>query len=203
MAQRPSSQEPESIIDVDRVFDTCLLLVTVLAAAECAYIAYLLPASEMSYLAQNNLVFRVTTMLIMLLIVGWILVSLIPSPPKAWRLGGLGRFRRRFVKEFCWCLFGNLLLFEVVMFVFYSFFSGESIATVYYTLLFAFFITLPATWQYSVLDRKLNQNKLNHPKLQRIIPIIEHVVIFLVSYLFVEQVIVLSITVPLPVIPVG
>jgi hypothetical protein len=205
MAQSPSVQEPESRINVDRVFDTCILLVTVLAAAEFAYVAYLFPASEMANLAQGNLVFRVTTTLILVLIVSWILISLIPSPPKNWSLGALGRFRRRFAKEFCWCLFGNLLVFEVFAFVFYSFFSGESSVafTVYYTLFFAFFITLPATWQYSILDRKLNQKASKHPKLQWLVPIIEHVVIFLVSYWVVEQVILLSATVPLPVVPVG
>lgn len=205
MAQPISTQEPESRINVDRVFDTCILLVTVLAAAEFAYVAYLFPASEMANLTQGNMVFRVTTILILVLIVGWILVSLIPSPPKTWRLGILGRFRRRFVKEFCWCLFGNLLVFEVFVFVYYSFFSGESPVafTLYYTLFFAFFVTLPATWQYSNLDRKPNQNASKHPRLRWLIPIVEHVVIFLVSYLVVQQVISLSVTVPLPVVPVS
>lgn len=197
-------EEPESRVNVDRIFDTCILLLTVLAAAEFAYLAYMLPVTEVSNVTQVNLFFRVSTIVILVLVVGWILLSLVPSPPKTWKLGVLRLFRRRYVKEFCWCLFGNLLFYEIYTFAFYSFFNGGAslVYTVYYGLLFAFFLTLPATVQYARLDHKTAENDLKRRRLRWIVPVAEHLIIFIVSYLVLQQVMLLSVSVSVPVIPV-
>lgn len=193
----------EGRVNVDRVFDTCILLLTVLAAAEFAYLAYILPATEMGNVTQVNLFFRVTTTVILVLVVSWILLSLVPSPPKTWKLSGLALFRRRYVKEFCWCLFGNLFVYEIYTFAFYSFFNGDAsiLYMLYYSLIFAFLLTLPATLQYSRLDRKPAQSGLKHNRLCWLVPIAEHLIIFVVSYLVLQQVMLLSVSTPVPVIP--
>jgi hypothetical protein len=192
--------QPENRINVDRVFDTCILLLTVLAAAEFAYLAYLLPVTESANLTLVNTFFRVTTTVIIALVVGWILLSLIPSPPETWKLGVLWRFRRRYVKEFCWCLFGNLFVYEIFTFVFYSFFNGESavVFMVYYSLFFALLLTLPASWQYYKIDQKASATTFGHHRLRWLLPIVEHVVIFVVSYLVLQQVMLFSVSVPVP-----
>jgi hypothetical protein len=195
--------EAENRVNVDRVFDTCILLLTILAAAEFAYLAYILPATEMANLTQVNFFFRVTTTVILVLVVSWIILSLVPSPAKTWKLGFLGLFRRRYVKELCWCLFGNLFVYEIYIFVNYSFFNGDAsiVYILYYTLVFAFLLTLPATVQYSRLDRKPDLNTLKHRRLRWLIPIAEHLIIFMVSYLVLEQVMQFSYSMPIPVIP--
>jgi hypothetical protein len=197
------TDEPENRVNVDRVFDTCILLLTVLAAAEFAYLAYVLPATEMANLTQVNQFFRITTTVILVLVVGWILLSLVPSPPKTWNLGLMRLFRRRYMKEFCWCLFGNLFVYEIYTFVYYSFFNGDEsiLFTLYYCLIFALLLTLPATLQYSRLDRKPNQSPMKHQRLRWLIPIIEHIIIFGVSYFVLLQVMLLSVSAPVPVIP--
>ncbi len=58
--------------NVDRVFDACILLVTILATAELSYVAYLCPSTVPSYLVQVNYFFRVTTSVIIALVVSWI-----------------------------------------------------------------------------------------------------------------------------------
>lgn len=192
--------QAENRINVDRVFDTCILLVTVLAAAEFAYLAYLLPVTETGNLTLVNIFFRVTTTIIIPLVVGWILLSLIPSPPESWKLGILGRFRRRYVKEFCWCLFGNLFVYEIFTFVFYSFFNGESavLFSAYFSLVFALLLTVPATWQYYKADQKTHAVVVNRGRLRLLLPIVEHIIIFVLSYLVLQQVMLSSVSVPIP-----
>jgi hypothetical protein len=192
--------QAENRINVDRVFDTCILLLTVLAAAEFAFLAYLLPVTEAANLTQVNIFFRVTTTIIIPLIVCWILLSLIPSPPESWNLGVLGRFRRRYVKEFCWCLFGNLFVYEIFTFVYYSFFNGEAavLFSAYFSLFFALLLTLPATWQYYKTDQKASAIALNRSRMRLLLPIFEHVIIFVVSYLVLQQVMLFSVSVPVP-----
>jgi hypothetical protein len=192
--------QAENRINVDRVFDTCILLLTILAAAEFAYLAYLLPVTETANLTQVNIFFRVTTIVIIALVVGWILLSLIPSPPESWKLGVLRRFRRRFIKEFCWCLFGNLFVYEIFTFVFYSFFNGESavLFSAYFSLFFALLLTLPATWQYYKADQKSSVTALNYNRLKGLLHIVEHIIIFVLSYLVLQQVMLSSVSVPVP-----
>ena len=189
-------------INADRIFDTCLLLVTVLAAAIIAYATYVYPLNGVSSnLTQVNYIFRVTTIIITSMIGIWIGSSLIPAP--TFSIGLLGKFRRRFVKEFCWSLFGNLFAFEILAFVYFAF-STEMLTAflaVDYSTLAAFFLTFPATWHYTQLDkiettkkiRKLNwlKSKLTHP-------ITEHLAIYLIAFLIVRQVILFSGTVPAP-----
>jgi hypothetical protein len=196
----PTEAKVGDKINVDGVFDACALLVTVLAAVELAYAAYLFPATEASGLAQINYYFRVTTTVIIALIVGWIIARLIPSPPQNLRLGALRRFRRRYVKEFCWCLFGNLFVFEIIAFVYYGFFNGEltQLLTIYYGMFFAFFLTLPATWLYSRMDGKPNRS-LSLYRLRLLIPIAEHLIVFIIAYLVLQQVMLFSGSVPVPV----
>ena len=196
-------EEPENRVNVDRVFDTCILLLTVLAAAEFAYLAYILPATEMANLTQINIFFRITTTVIIPLIVIWILLSLVPSPPKTWKLGLLRLFKRRYIKEFCWCLFGNLFAYEIYTFIFFSFFNGEAtlLYMANYSIIFAFLLTLPSTMQYTRFDQPL-PNMHKRRRLRWLIPLVEHLIIFVVSYLVLQQVMLLSVSVPVPAIPI-
>jgi hypothetical protein len=200
-SKQSSNEESTGRINVDRVFDACILLVTVLATAELSYVAYLCPSTVPSYLAQVNYFFRVTTSVIIALVVSWILVSLIPSPSETLKLGGLRKFRRRYIKELCWCLFGNLFVFEIIAFVYYGFFNGElsEVLTIYYGMFFAFFLTLPATWMYSRIDGKPNRSQSMY-RLRLLIPIVEHLTIFFIAYLALEQVMIFSSSVPVPAI---
>ena len=78
----------------------------------------------------------------------WIVAMLIPST--SIKLHGLEKFRRRFVKEFCWTLFGNLFVFEIVIFIYLGF-SKEIVPTMLageYGTLLSVLLTFPATWQY-------------------------------------------------------
>jgi hypothetical protein len=201
VAMAQNLEDPENRVNVDRVFDTCILLLTVLAAAEFAYLAYILPATETANLTQVNFFFRVTTAIIIMLVTIWVLLSLVPSPPKTWKLGFIGLFKRRYIKEFCWCLFGNLFAYEISIFAYFSFSTGTLVYMVYYSLVFAFLLALPATVQYRRLDHKPAQNPQKRRLLRWLIPLAEHIVIFVVSYIVLQQVMLLSVSVPIPAIP--
>jgi len=146
-------------IDVDRIFELGLLLVTVFAGLELSYASYFfsLPP-ENSTLSQQqisqqlhsntiivNSIFRWSTITIFFLVVAWILILMVPkitftSPILA------NYFKRRFAKEFCWCLFGSLFIIEFIHFFALSYKSVP--LTGYIALLLAYPLTFFATWYY-------------------------------------------------------
>jgi len=137
--------------NVDHIFEVCLLLVTVLAAAELQYASFIYPLSgdplsdQYKFnLEQVNFVFRISTSVMLVLVTIWIAILLIPSA--SMKLG-LERFKRRWVKEFCWGLFGNLFVSEIMIFIYFAF-SKESISSALvarYGTLIAVLLAFPAT----------------------------------------------------------
>ena len=162
-------------INADRVFDACLLLVTVLAAVELAYISYLFPSNIASNVSQVNYYFRITTSVIILLVVGWIIASIVPSPRPPFEV--LGKLRRRWLKEFSWNLFANLFVFEIASFIFFAFTNkfSPALITIDDASFGTFFLTFTATWYYWRKDNPESRWK------RAFIPIIEQVITYLVA----------------------
>lgn len=189
--------------EVDKIFELCLLLITVLAAAILAYAAYIYPLDgASSNLEQVNFIFRVTFILITATIVIWIIANLYPTPRG--NIGFLGKFRRRFVKEFCWGLFGNFFAFEILTFVFFAFSTKllTDYTTLEYATFFNVFLTFPATWGYVKLDKKEIQTikfgKWNWLKSKLTHPVAEHFYIYVIALFVLQRVILYSLSVAPP-----
>ncbi len=191
-------------INADNIFEVCLLLVTVLAAAELQYASFLYPLNgdplSQQYkfnLEQVNFVFRVATIPIIIMITIWIAVMLIPSTSIKLRV--LERFRKRFAKELCWTLFGNLFVLEIIIFVNFSF-SKELIPSklgAQYGTLLSVLLTFPATWNYAKRDQ-YNTEKTQQKRFEWLLPIAEHAIIYVISYMILLKILWLSGTMPVP-----
>lgn len=129
---------------LDKMFELGLLLITVLAASELGY-------SSIKYandLGQVTFVFRGLTIPIIVLIMLWIVSELTPSLP-------IKKPLRRVAKEFCWALFANFFVFEIIVFVALGFTSNPTL-TGYWgqaVTLLAFLITIPVIWRYREAER--------------------------------------------------
>jgi hypothetical protein len=115
----------------------------------------------------------------LVLITIWIAVLLLPSI--SMKLG-LEKFRRRWVKEFCWALFGLFFTLEIVIFIYVAF-SKELISSSYgaqYGTLLSILLTFPATWNYIKADQF---PYFSEPRKRfEWHPIVEHIVIYFVAY---------------------
>lgn len=178
--------------NADRVFDTCLLLVTVLAAAILAYVSFLFSTNAANNLGQINFFFRVTTIVTIILIVGWIIVSISPSLPSP-KLPKWVSFRRWF-KQFFWNLFGNLFVFEIMAFVFFTIDNNlsSSFLTVNWGNFLAVFFTFPAIWYYWSMDNPHVRGK------RMLIPVVEHIITYIVALLLLAYIIAYANSIPLP-----
>jgi len=191
--------------EIDKVFELCLLLITVIAAAELQYTSFiyaenspLTPLTEEQYLSnlrEVNYTFRVTTIPIFFLVTTWIVLMLFPSITTRHRF--LGKFRR-FAKEFCWTLFGNFFVLEIIIFTYLGF-SKEATSSMWwgrYGTLSSVLLTFLATWQYRKADVNHTQN------ISRLafslMSMLEHVVIYFVSYFLLLYFMYLSATIPIP-----
>jgi hypothetical protein len=185
-----SSEETKNGIEIDKIFELCLLLVTVIAAAELQYASLIYASKEVLY--QVNYIFRVSTIPIIILITTWIVVKLFPSIPSK------ARPLRRFAKEFCWTLFGNLFALEIIVFVYLGFSKELAPSMVWgqYGTLLSVILTFPATWQYRKAEQKERQNifRTDFPW----ITLLEHVALYLLSYGLLRYIMFLSGTMPLP-----
>jgi hypothetical protein len=112
------------------------------------------------------------------------------------KFNGLEKYaKRRCLKEFCWTLFGNLLVLEVVLFNVLSLaFGSEPIDFYVYRrvgeILLSFFLTLLATWRYRKADSANVQSSIKFG----LITVVEHGLIYLISYFLILMIIVSSIT---------
>ena len=100
----------------------------------------------------------------LILISTWLLKELLPvEPVKRMSL-------KRWAKEFCWALLGNILVLELIIFVTLSFRANiYQVIYIMYPIMFAcFFLTLPVTWSYN----KARTRKVN----------IEYFILFAFSY---------------------
>src|SRR3972149_9527051 len=115
--------------EIDKVFELCLLLVTVIAAAELQYASFVfskpidqsLPPKDIANIIQSNAIivnsiFRWTSIAIFILVLGWIITRIFPSADLTHHPKLIGIFRRRYLKEFCWAMFGNLFVMEIINF---------------------------------------------------------------------------------------
>jgi hypothetical protein len=179
--------------EVDKVFELCLLLVTVIAAALLQYASFVY--SQNFVLKEVNYTFRVTTIPIFVLVTTWIVLMLFPSiTVRHHILGNL----RRIAKEFCWAFFGNFFVLEMLIF-FYLGFSEEAISSqsvAQYATLFSVVFTFLATWQYRKADRDNTQRTSRFGF--RLMSICEHSVIYGFSYFLLMFVIYVSAVIPLP-----
>jgi hypothetical protein len=193
----------------ETAFELCLLLVTVLAAAELQYASYayslispnLSPQQIAEQMQKNtqqvNGIFRWTTFPIFIILPLWILLTLLPSSTK--KPSEL-KFPRRFLSELCWGLFGNLLVLEIITFSTLSI-PQEIITSGTVGILASIFI-FPLTTFANLLyvktdldyarflkakrDAKKNwRSRINFYWQFRVFPIIESSLIYSISYLII------------------
>lgn len=177
---------------LDRVFELCLLLGTVIAASELQYASSISPQDK----TQINGVFRWTTIPMLILVATWIVLMLLPSI--SIKFYGLEKYvNKRVGKEFCWCLFGNLFILETITFVALSF-SRNVTATALtgqWGTLLMFFLTAYPTWKY----RKEDIYEMQRPSRKlKLIFVGEHLYLYALAYLIIYIILGYSIILPTP-----
>lgn len=188
---------------IDKVFELCLLLVTVIGAAELQYASFIFsqnspfnPLTKEQYLlnlAQSNFVFRITTLPIFILVTTWLVLMVLPQG----KFHGLEKYaKRRYIKEFCWTFFGNLLVLEIIIFTSLSFSKevSSSVSGGLVVMIISFFLTFLVTWQY----RKGDPTNFQDPIRFRVFSAIEHGLIYFFSYYLILVIVGWSIIVPTP-----
>ena len=185
-----SLEKPKNVSRIDKIFELCLLLITVIAAGELQYASFIYSSKDT--LSQVNYFFRVSTIPIIILVTTWIVMKLFPSLPSKVHV------LRRFVKEFCWTLFGNLFALEIIVFVYLGFSTELDASMVWgqYGTLLSVLLTFPATWQYRKADQENGQNMLK-PYFPWI-TLLEHAVLYFLSYGLLRYIMFISGTVPMP-----
>jgi hypothetical protein len=181
---------------IDYVFAVGLILVGVIAVAELQFTNFFLGQN----LGQNQLshgqiwiqiffVFKATMVPIFVLVVIWLTAMIFPhtKTPLA---------KRRYLKEFCWALFGNVLALEIVLFSLLLSASeylkggiGWEVNLRIFELVPSFFLTLLVTWQYRRMDSAKSQNATRFG----LITVIEHGLIYLISYFAIWMIVLSSI----------
>ena len=182
--------------EIDRVFELCLLLVTVIAAAELQYASFVF--SQPFDKIQVNVIFRYTTIPILILVTIWIALMLIP--PIITRFKILAKFRR-FMKEFCWGLFGNLFVLEIITFVTLSVSTdiAPSMTWGQVARFLSVFLTFPVTWQYRKADQDNQQNQSRFQRLGFLwTSVSENLVTYFIAYFVVFIIMYWSIITPTP-----
>jgi hypothetical protein len=179
--------------NADKVFDVCIVLLTVLAAAELAYVSFLFSTDATNNLGQVNYFFRVTTIGTIILLIIWIIASVSPQISGVLEVPSWLALRRWF-KQFCWNFFGNLFIFEITAFVFFAIDNSAllSLIAINEGSFAVLFFTFPAVYYYW---RKDNQNVTGK---RMLIPVIEHIVTFLLALGVLALIVAYSNATPLP-----
>ena len=180
--------------EIDKVFELCLLLATVIAAAELQYASFVY--SQDFVLREVNYTFRVTTIPIFILVTVWLILMIFPSVVNS-KHNILGK-SRRIAKEFCWAFFGNFFVLE--MLIFYNLAFSESIISskdvALYVTWFSVILTFLATWQYRKADRNFTQKTARFGF--EVESICEHIIIYVFSYILLLCILYISVNFPLP-----
>jgi hypothetical protein len=169
---------------IDYVFAIGLLFVAVTAVAELQFTSFNLSVNQVSQVQiwmQTIFVFRVTIIPMFVLITIWLAAMIFPHVKVP--LAG-----RRYLKEFCWALLGNVLALEIVLFNILSI-GGFTYSQIYmgseviygggiFQFIPSFFLTLLATWQYRRIDSAKNQSTIKFG----LTTVIEHGLIYSISY---------------------
>lgn len=165
---------------LDRVFDLCLLLITVISAAELQYASTLFQND----VTQLNEVFRWTTIPLFVIITIWLFMMVLPSSIKLKNIG----------KAFCWELFGNFFVLLIITFNALSFqkdvrttaVSGE------WAAFLVAFLAIYTTWHY------LKEYFYKPNWLIKSLVVLFHLTLFSASYLIVFLILGYSIILPTP-----
>jgi hypothetical protein len=178
---------------IDYVFAAGLIVVAVIAFAELQFTGFVLSQNQVSQgqiWIQIIFVFRVTLIPIFILLAIWLLAMIIPHVK-------IPLAKRRYLKEFCWALLGNVLALEIVLFSLllangFTYVHMGSAVTYeggIFQLIPSFFLTLLATWQYRKIDSVGNQNASRFG----LFTVIEHLVIYVISYVIILIIIMSSV----------
>ena len=164
---------------LDKVFDICILLVTVISAAELQYASTLFQSDTKTL----NEVFRWTTIPLFFVVTIWLFLMIVPSS----KLKNIG-------KAFCWQLFGNFYILLIISFYALSFSTDvRSIALIGEFLAFLVLaLTTYTTWSYF----KENLYKPNWLIKSLVFGI--HLILWSISYLIVFLILGYSIILPTP-----
>lgn len=177
---------------LDKIFELCLLLITVIAAAELQYASTLFQTD----LPQLNQIFRWTTIPLFFIITFWLFLMIFPS--LSVKLGGLENYVNKNVgKAFCWVLFGNFFVLLIITFWALSFsadvrataLTGEWATTMVYPL------TLYITWNY-LKANFYEMRKLSWKMVAFVSGI--HLILYATSYLTIYAILGYSILLPNP-----
>lgn len=147
---------------IDYVFAAGLVLVAVIAFAELQFTSFVLSQNQVSQAQiwiQIIFVFRVTLIPMFILATIWLATTVFPHVK-------IPLARRRYLKEFCWALLGNVLALEIVLF---NLLSANGFTYIHigtevtygggiFQLTPSFFLTFLATWQYRRIDQVGNQS---------------------------------------------
>jgi hypothetical protein len=168
---------------LDKIFDVCLLLITVISAAELQYASTLLQND----INQLNEVFRSITIPLFFIIIIWLFVMVFPSSGFWTKLKNVG-------KAFCWELFGTFFVLLIITFNALSFpndvkttpLSGEL------AIFLVAFLTIYTTWNY------LKENFYKPNWFTKSLVVLIHLILFSASYLIVFIILGFSIILPTP-----
>ena len=168
--------------DLDKVFEIGLLIVAVIAVAELQFTSFVLGQNQVSQgqiWIQIIFVFRVTIIPMFVLITIWLAAMIFPHVK-------IPLARRRYLKEFCWALLGNVLALEIVLF---NLLSANGFTYIHmgsemiygggiFQFIPSFFLTLLATWHYRRIDSTKNQSSIKFG----LTTVLEHGLIYFISY---------------------
>jgi hypothetical protein len=182
--------------EIDYLFAIGLLIVAVIAVAELQGASFYLgqyQVSQADIWGHLFFVFEGTMVPMFVLVTIWLTAMIFPHVK-------IPLARRRYFKEFCWALLGNVLALEIVIcgFLRLGIYLHWSIGyeVVYsgggwriFELLPSFFLTLLATWQYRRIDSTKNQSTIKFG----LTTVLEHGLIYSISYFLLLMILVSSV----------
>jgi hypothetical protein len=169
---------------IDYVFAMGLIFVAVIAVAELQYAHAVLGQDQLSnWWTQITFVFKGTIVPLFVLVAIWLAAMIFPHVK-------IPLARRRYLKEFCWTLLGNMLALEIVLLNFLSagihnWLNVSLMSGKIFEFIPSFFLTLLATWQYRRIDSTKNQSATKFG----LITVLEHGLIYFISYLLLLMII--------------
>ena len=178
---------------IDYVFAIGLIFVAVIAVAELQFASFVLGQNQLSQgqiWIQIIFVFKGTIIPMFVLVAIWLAAMIFPHVK-------IPLVRRRYLKEFCWALLGNVLALEIVLF---NLLSANGFTYIHmgseviygggiFQFIPSFFLTLLVTWQYRRMDSAKSQSATKFG----LITVIEHGLIYLISYFLIWMTVLSSI----------
>jgi hypothetical protein len=170
---------------IDYVFAVGLIFVAVIAVAELQYASFLYGSNQPSSWIQLIFVFKGTMVPIFVLVTVWLIAMIFPHVK-------IPLVRRRYAKEFCWALLGNVLALEILICYFLIVNIGHVGSLVFdnsFAFLPSFFLTLLATWRYRRIDSAKGQSAIRFG----LTTVVEHLVVYFISYFLILMIMLSSI----------